>query len=98
MKKKKKRYSEEFKKEAVRLLETRGKTSASEIAASLSVQPGQLYQWRKDLLGEAIAITSGRGESPEEELVRLRKEVALLRKEKDVLKKSIAVCLQEMRL
>ena len=35
----------------------------------------------------AVAATSGRGEGKDEELERLRKEVAQLRKEKEVLKK-----------
>ncbi len=43
---KRKRYTEEFKRVAVRLLVTRGETPAREIARSLGVTGSQLYQWR----------------------------------------------------
>jgi len=95
MAKKNKRYTEEFKREAVRLLLDRGEQSAAEIAKSLGVAASQLYEWRKRFGDMAVAATSGRGEGKDEELERLRKEVAQLRKEKEVLKKSVALFIRE---
>lgn len=95
MAKKNKRYTEEFKREAVRLLVTRDGQSAGDIAKSLGVQPSQLYEWRKRFGDMAVAATNGRGEGKDEELNRLRKEVAQLRKEKEVLKKSVALFIRE---
>jgi len=43
--KKKQHYTEEFKREAVRLLVTRGAQSFAEIAKRLWVQSSQLYDW-----------------------------------------------------
>lgn len=92
---KRRRYTEEFKREAVRLLETRGERSAAEVAEGLGVSPSLLFQWRKQL-GEVEAATSNdRGESKDEELARLRREVTQLRKEKDVLKKSTLLLLRD---
>ena len=46
MKNKMKRYSEEFKKDAVRLLQNRGVRTVPEIAASVGVSASMLYRWR----------------------------------------------------
>lgn len=92
---KRKRYTEEFKREAVRLLLTRGDAPAAEVARGLGVRPGQLYQWQKQFSDVAATAKNGRGESKDEELARLRKEVTRLRKEKEVLKKSIAFFVKE---
>jgi transposase len=95
MAKKKTRYTEEFKREAVRLLMTRGDRSTDEIAESLGVYPSRLYEWRKRFADVELTATSGRGESKDEELERLRKEVAQLRKEKETLKKSVALFIRD---
>lgn len=92
---KKKRHSEEFKREAVRLLVTRGSQPAAQIAKSLGVQASQLYDWRRKFTDVELTASSGRGESKDEELERLRKEVTQLRKEKETLKKSVALFIRE---
>jgi len=46
---KRKQYTEEFKREAVRLLVTRGDRPASDVAKGLGVAESMLYQWRKHL-------------------------------------------------
>lgn len=92
---KRKRYTEEFKREAVRLLLTRGEQSAADVARGLGIKPGQLYEWRHRYADVAATATNGRGESKDEELARLRKENQRLRKEKEVLKKSIAFFVKE---
>lgn len=60
-------YTVEFKREAVKLLETSGKSGAK-IAEELGISDGSLYTWRKqlneqlgqerDILTQAIAIFS----------------------------------------
>jgi transposase len=93
---KRKQYSEQFKREAVRLLVTRdGDTSARDIARSLGIAASQLYQWRKQYPDVAQTAKNDRGESKDEELARLRKEVLQLRKEKEVLKKSALLLLRD---
>ena len=92
---KRKRYTEEFKREAVRLLATRGDQPAADVAKGLGVSTGQLYEWQKKFSDVAATARSERGESKDEELARLRKENVRLRKEKEVLKKSIAFFVRE---
>jgi transposase len=89
---KRKRHAEEFKREAVRLLETRGERTVADVAASLGVAENLLHVWKKKLGSAAELQRRERGgETAEEELKRLRREVTQLKQERDVLKKSIAV-------
>jgi transposase-like protein len=90
------RYTEEFKREAIRLLENRGDSTGAEIAASLGIAPSILYQWRKQLGVEPAR--SAHGESLEDEAQRLRREISQMRKENLILKKSIALFVREMDL
>ncbi|MCP4445773.1 MAG: transposase, partial [Myxococcales bacterium] len=42
------KHSDEFRREAVRLMEERGEHTISDVAKSIRVRPGQLYEWRKN--------------------------------------------------
>lgn len=89
---KRKKHAEEFKREAVRLLETRGERTVADVAASLGVAENLLHAWKKKCGPAAEQVRRERGgETPEDELKRLRREVTQLKQERDVLKKSIAV-------
>jgi transposase len=91
-KKKRKKHAEEFKREAVRLLEGRGERTVADVAASLGVAENLLHAWKKTYGTAAEQVRRERGgETPEEELKRLRREVTQLKQERDVLKKSVAV-------
>jgi transposase len=89
---KRKNHKEEFKREAVRLLEGRGERTVADVAASLGVAENLLHAWKKKYGSVAEQVRRERGgETPEDELKRLRRENGQLRQERDVLKKSIAV-------
>jgi transposase len=88
---KRKKHSEEFKREAVRLLETRGERTVADVAGSLGVAENLLHAWKKKFGSAAEQLRKERGgETPEDELKRLRREVTQLKQERDVLKKSVA--------
>ena len=88
---KRKKHSEEFKREAVRLLETRGERTVADVAASLGVAENLLHAWKRKFGSAAEQVRKERGgETPEDELKRLRREVTQLKQERDVLKKSVA--------
>ena len=88
---KRKKHAEEFKREAVRLLETRGERTVADVAASLGVAENLLHAWKKKYGSAAEQVRRERGgETPEDELKRLRREVTQLKQERDVLKKSVA--------
>jgi transposase len=88
---KRKKHTEEFKREAVRLLENRGERTIADVAASLGVAENLLHAWKRKLGSAAQQVRAERGgETPEEELKRLRRENAQLREERAVLKESVA--------
>ena len=94
MKKKRKRYTPEFKAEALRAVETRGSRTIAEVAESLGIAESLLHSWRKRFDPKRI---NDRGESPDQELARLRRENAELRKDRDALLKSIAVAVRSRK-
>jgi transposase len=91
-------YTEEFKRDAVRLVETSGKPK-TQIARDLGVSDSALYRWLKEY-GQA-SEPGANGQSGlnlkdlEAENKRLRREVEVLRQERDILKKAISICSQE---
>ena len=92
------RYSEEFKLEAVRLLKESGKTLHDQ-ARALGVDPSTLWNWKKDLEPESCSPAAAEGAvvDKDEEIRRLRREVEILRQERDFLKKATAFFAKESR-
>lgn len=92
MTKARKQYTREFKVEAVRLLEASGK-SISEVERELGIARGNLWRWRREFAAEGEDAFAGHGRlTPEqEELRRLQHENAILRQERDILKRAIAI-------
>ena len=86
-----KRYSKEFKVEAVALLRAPGMTAA-QAARNLGVAQSQLYKWRKEQgeHGDEAFPGKGRLRPQDDEIRRLRREVDRLRMERDILKKAAA--------
>jgi transposase len=94
-KKKRKRYTDEFKSEVLRAIETRGQRTIGEVAASLGVSESLIHSWKNKVSGEAAHID--RGETLDQEVRRLRRELADVKKDRDVLVKSIAVFVKERK-
>ena len=92
---KRRKYTEEFKREAVRQLETRGDRSARDVVESLGVAENLLYSWRRKYADVTETVRAERGETPDEELKRLRREVHQLRRDKEILKKAAAFFAKE---
>ncbi len=85
-------YDAEFKKEAVRLVTERG-LPVSKVAEDLGVHPGVLTRWRREYLRDQKGVFPGKGhlKPDDEELIRLRRENADLREERDILKKALGI-------
>ncbi len=92
MKKTRKAYSREFKLEAMRLLETSGK-SAAEIERDLGIGAGCLCRWKAKLSQDGPQAFPGHGRlMPDQERMRqLERENQILRQERDILKKAVAI-------
>ena len=90
------KFSDEFKQEAVRLVTLRG-VSMAQAARDLGIRPDLLRMWLRTATHDAAAVAGG-GQSTrmeQAELTRLRKEVATLRMERDILKKAAAYFAKE---
>src|SRR3712207_4922005 len=83
------RFTSEFKAQAVRRLLEGGKP-LSEIAAELGLSPGQLSQWRNEQLaaGSAEALAARKAEQAETQ--RLKREIKRLEEEVEILRKAAA--------
>jgi transposase len=88
------KFDEDFRAGAVRIVEETGKPIA-QVARDLGVNEGTLGNWvakaRKDRDGGGTALS----EDERAELVRLRRENTELRMQRDVLKRSTALWVQE---
>ena len=91
---KRRNYTEDFKRDAVALVTEQG-YKPSEAARSLGVGDNLVRRWMR----ESEEAASGERLSPDEreELKRLRKEVRLLRMEKEILKKASEYFAKEMK-
>jgi transposase len=98
----KRKFTPEFKLEAVRLAAA-GNKPLAQVARELGILPNLLRNWRRqveDREGQPPAgVFPGHGQLPsqDEELRRLRREVESLRQERDFLKKTAAYFAKESR-
>jgi transposase len=85
---KRRQHSEEFKREAVKLVTDQGYTMA-DAARSLGLDASVLRSWKLKYASEANGVPKMQ-ETEQEELARLREENRRLRMERDILKKATA--------
>ena len=85
-----KTYTVEFKREVVRLAQTSGKPIA-QVARELGISDSSIHQWRKELAehGPEAFPGSGHQKAQEEEVRRLKRELEIIKQERDILKKLI---------
>ena len=85
------KFSREFKLEAVRLVKDRG-VAVAQAARDLDLHENVLRKWIRELSADPQHAFPGHGQmKPEQlEIDRLRREVAKLKAERDILKKAAA--------
>lgn len=90
------RFSKEFKVEAVRLVIERG-VSMAQAARDLGVHANVLRSWVREYRADPRQAFPGVGQqTPEDaEVTQLRREVARLKMERDILKKAAAYFAKE---
>jgi transposase len=83
------KYPREFKVEAVRRVIDGGETAA-EVARALGLEPNLLYGWVRQFKTEAKDAFRGNGKltAQDEEVRRLRRQLADVTEERDILKKT----------
>lgn len=83
-----KQYSSEYEMEAVRLIQTSGLTAA-QIARDLGINPNMLSRWcREQITTPANKVFRGHGTPRDIEVAALKRELALIKKERDFLKEA----------
>jgi transposase len=97
---KRKSYTAEFKREAVTLLEQPG-SSVLKIAKDLGVSSHSLYAWQKAAKAQGSVAFPGHGKvaltTEQEENRRLKKELELVKQERDILKKAVGFFARESK-
>ena len=96
---KRKTFSKEFKLEAVRLLEESDK-SPNEIAAEMGIRRNMLYKWQEQFKKRGDNAFQGPGRKPlneQDEVARLRRKLAEVELERDILKKAAAYFAREVK-
>lgn len=96
MSKRRKRYTREFKLEVLHLAENTDKP-ISHLEQDLGLSVGTIHHWRREVLvdGEEAFPGSGRVTGQAELIRRLRREIKVLREERDILKKAMVVFSQD---
>ncbi len=88
----KRTYTRSFKLQALELAKS-GEKSINAIERELGITPGLLHKWKAGLKGDGQQAFPGKGRQTEDEelLRRLKREVEVLRQERDILKKALAI-------
>ena len=86
---KRKRYSPEYKREIVELVR-RSKSSCRHIAAEVGVNPNMLTRWVREAVAGGGKAFPGGGTPRDEEVARLKRELARVSNERDFLKDAAA--------
>lgn len=89
MGRKKTKYTNEFRAEAVKLVTEQGYSQA-EASRNLGINPKNLNRWVNENSSGKLPKERIRLTAEQEELERLRKEVKRLRQEREILKKAAA--------
>ena len=89
---KRKTYDPEFKRQAVALADSSDRTDRA-VELELGLYQGAIRHWRAELEAHTEESFPGTGKLHEtdDELRRLRRENEILRQERDILKKAVAI-------
>ena len=85
-------YDKEFKSEAVRLVLEEG-YSAAEVERNLGIGANIVSRWVRESKEDPDHAFPGKGrlKPPEEEIRNLQRELARVKRERDILKKAVAI-------
>ena len=91
MGKSRRKFSREFKLEAVKQIVEQGR-SVTDVADGLDINRNLLTKWKSQLQAEGVLAFPGNGRQSEAdaEITRLKRELAIARQERDILKKAAA--------
>ena len=91
-----KSYSDEYKQEAVALSHQPGATVRG-VAQDLGINEGLLGKWRRQFAEHGRQAFPGHGNARDEEIARLKRELARVTKERDFLRDAAAFFAKESK-
>ena len=83
------KYSEEFKREAVQLARQEG-VRVAQVARDLGIQPNMLTRWRRENAEGGAKAFRGQGVPRDQELAQLKRDLGRVTRERDFLKEAAA--------
>jgi len=84
------KYTEEFKREVLTLA-AEGRRSVAQLERELDITPGLIYKWQQRYRVQDEQLQPSTERAEQAELRRLRRELEIVRQERDILKKAIQV-------
>ena len=93
---KRRKFSPEFKHEVVAMTEMSGAT-VRQVAADLDIGEGMLGRWRRELKQHGYKAYVGQGQARDEEVLRLNRELARVKRERYFLKEAAAFFAKEAK-
>ena len=92
MKKQRRRFSQEYKREVAEMV-LQGGHDVYVLSRELELRPDMIQRWVRQHAKDPEQSFPGKGrpKARDEELLRLKREVRLLREERDILKKAVAI-------
>jgi transposase len=91
---KRRKFSEEFKREALELTRQPG-VNISQVARDIGIGAGLLSRWRRELQNDKSKAFSGSGVPRDQEMALLKRELARVKKERDFLRDAAAFFARE---
>ena len=88
---KRRTYSNEMKEESVQYLLSHPEKTITAVAESLGIRRDVLNRWKQEKLKYNEKSFPGKGNPRDEELFRLKRELADTKEERDILKKALAI-------
>ena len=82
-------YTEEFKRDAVRLAQERG--NVAQVARDLGIHESLLSKWKQKLKTAPERPFPGQGNPHDRELAQIKRELARLKEENEILKKAVGI-------
>jgi transposase len=82
-------FTEEFKRDAVRLAKERG--NVSQAARDLGVHESVLGRWKRQMEASRERPFPGQGNAQDPELAALKRELARVKEENEILKKAVGI-------
>jgi transposase len=86
---KRQHYTPAFRAEAVRLA-VEGERSIVAVARDLGIRADLLRKWKQEHVTQGLVVPPARDLTPEERIRQLERELAVVRQERDFLKKATA--------